>query len=143
MMEAICSSETSILTRTTRRHIPEDDIPHSHRRENLKSYNISWRAHEIIALIPVSIVSSLYKRLTCAHLPQNAPVAKLSAERDRSGRAEVRTYRWLSSKWEPLVDAFLAVKNGACHSSPPQTFLPLPNHSLVESWTSDVTKCIY
>jgi hypothetical protein len=38
MMEAIRSSETSVLTRPTRRHIPEDDILHSHRRENLKFY---------------------------------------------------------------------------------------------------------
>jgi hypothetical protein len=29
---------TEILTRATRRNIPEDDILHSHRRENLKSY---------------------------------------------------------------------------------------------------------
>jgi hypothetical protein len=32
------SSETLVLTRTTRRNIPEDGILHSHRRENLKSY---------------------------------------------------------------------------------------------------------
>jgi hypothetical protein len=38
MMEAICSSETLVLTRVTRRNIPEDDILHSHCRENLKSY---------------------------------------------------------------------------------------------------------
>jgi hypothetical protein len=32
------TSETSLLTRATRRNIPEDTILHSHRRENLKSY---------------------------------------------------------------------------------------------------------
>jgi hypothetical protein len=40
-IEAIRSSEMSVQsTRSTRRHIPEDDILHSHRRENLKSYTI-------------------------------------------------------------------------------------------------------
>jgi hypothetical protein len=32
------SSETSVNKITTLRHIPEDGIRHSHRRENLKSY---------------------------------------------------------------------------------------------------------
>jgi hypothetical protein len=39
MMEAIRSSEISVLARAMRRNISEDGIFHGHRRENLKSYN--------------------------------------------------------------------------------------------------------
>jgi hypothetical protein len=42
MMEALRSSETSILTRTTWHNIPEDSILHSHLCENLKSYMIFY-----------------------------------------------------------------------------------------------------
>jgi hypothetical protein len=37
MTEALCSSETSVLTRAIRRNIPEDTNLNSYRRENLKS----------------------------------------------------------------------------------------------------------
>jgi hypothetical protein len=42
MMEAICSSEMSVLTRATWHNSPEDGTLHSHCHENQKSYCIQF-----------------------------------------------------------------------------------------------------
>jgi hypothetical protein len=39
MMEALNSSEASVLIRPTLRHTPEDGFLHNHRRENLQLYS--------------------------------------------------------------------------------------------------------
>jgi hypothetical protein len=41
MMEALRPSETSVFTRGTKRNITENNILHSHCRENIKSYKIT------------------------------------------------------------------------------------------------------
>jgi hypothetical protein len=50
-MEAILSSETSVYIRSTRRHIPEDGILHSHRRENLKSYTMFENGRQVLPIL--------------------------------------------------------------------------------------------
>jgi hypothetical protein len=59
MKEALRSSETSVLTRVTRRNIPEEPILHSHRRENLKSYTVDNFVSVLVSLLIVQLFSYL------------------------------------------------------------------------------------
>jgi hypothetical protein len=61
-MEGLSSSETSVLTKCTRRHIPDDGILHSHRRENLKSYIAltDWTLYRRSIVSPVKYELGFY-----------------------------------------------------------------------------------
>jgi hypothetical protein len=58
------SSGTSVLTRATRRNIPEDANLHSHRRENLKAYKLVFLRSVIQLLDAVNVVPSVLIRFT-------------------------------------------------------------------------------
>jgi hypothetical protein len=63
MKEALSSSGTLVLTRATRRNIPEDAILHSRRRENLKLY-IDGILFKIISSLSAAISPNSVKFTT-------------------------------------------------------------------------------
>jgi hypothetical protein len=67
-MESLHSSETSVLIRATRRHIPEDGIVRRHRRENLKSDGL-FSVHDM-CVRQYCITPKVLSQLPGACLPQ-------------------------------------------------------------------------
>jgi hypothetical protein len=75
MIEPIRSSEMPVLTRATRRHIPEDGILHSHRLENLKSYTnlhvyVLWMNCSVANLLANSGQDCLQREATVVVSPR-------------------------------------------------------------------------
>jgi hypothetical protein len=58
MMQASCSSETSVLIRATRRKFQEDGILHSHRRENIIPNNI-YSGFNLILSVSLTLLTEL------------------------------------------------------------------------------------
>jgi hypothetical protein len=113
-MEALSSSETSVLTRATLRNIPEDATLLSHRRENLKSYNFSFSSAEIIyrRLRLFSVGCSLWREDGSVIYSYNCYWASPALSLSDPSRAELETISYcLMWDWVPFLSPLTALRD--------------------------------
>jgi hypothetical protein len=108
-MEAIISSETSVIPRATRRHIPENGILHSHRRGNLNSYTILMLSDTAVSTVTTCGAcrcAHRFRRIWGTRLIslwaylQTVPIIKPTdvRERERDCMLTLYTYRYVNHK---------------------------------------------
>jgi hypothetical protein len=123
-MEALCSSEMLVHRSSTRCHMPEDGILHSHRCENLKSYvgfldgeATRWHIWQFLLKMEAirSSETSVHTRSTQCNIPDDGI---LHSDHCENLRSYILSSRFDSSASDPNVHALARQEEN--HTLPPE-----------------------